>query len=618
MPFFKSGQGNGARDKSRSQRQVHEGRRRIDGAVATFSFAQYGELVSARGDVAIRIQREGRFVLTLRDFNFTLRVHARRTPDHQHADGSFESLLALGHDLEVEDAICDHWHRGLDHFQCVGRFLNHCYRQLVDLLRVVNCVSTANHVEHLGKAAINLLVGIGGLELDRHGGTGQRCVWIGLKEQWETSLIAGNHRREQLHSGGHVRKFKGHVTRGVVAGDVHQRGITVASRHSNELALVAVIDTIVRRGNRDIRHRRDAFDAVNKVGTTTTKMVRDGEAIDVVGRSSEGELAVEAPATASVIVASDAAAFGIVDRHDRVERRTQSLTVAEEVHLLAFGEFELEEIHITSLLDDAVQCHRGYHPTVSCVSEVIVGFNFHRVVEGADAHVISRRCRIILQEDHVVGVRSCWKLNFLLRKGAITVDEFHLLLGANLATRWEADIRATKAAHMEPVMRVASAAIGGFTDLDHVVAIRRGNVGKIAVLLVEDGIVTDGKLKTLAVQHSHIRVKGHIAEPHAFDFQADALALLGCKLVVIDILVPSDAFNGLIETDRLRSIKIVVRLLLLQARIGPDLDGPHEGETTLGPDPKHVSAKGDIWRHHERRINFGLGHFVHRLQGEAG
>ena len=149
---------------------------------------------------------------------------------------------------------------------------------------------------------------------------------------------------------------------------------------------------------------------------------------------------------------------------------------------------------------------------------------------------------------------------------------------------------------MEAVIGIARAAVGRLAHHHVVLAVVFGGERAVAVLAVQDRVVGGGLLETVLVEDGDVRVHRALrdgGEAQAVDLDADALALLHGQLVVVDVLGEDDAFDGLVEGDRLGADELAVGLLLLDVREGAREELAHVRDAGLRADAHDVVAGAD-------------------------
>ena len=194
-------------------------------------------------------------------------------------------------------------------------------------------------------------------------------------------------------------------------------------------------------------------------------------------------------------------------------------------------------------------------------------------------------------------------------------------LRAELAAGGVDGVGTTEITDVQAIVRVVRAAIGGFADHHVIDAVIFGREGAVAVLAVKDRVVREGLLELVLVEDRHVRVEhaaGDRGEAQPVDLDADALALLDGELVVVDVFREHDAFDGLVELDRLGGGEVVVRLLLLDVRERAREELAHMRDARLGADAHDVVAGLDFLADRQGQFDLARGAALDALHLEAG
>ena len=252
--------------------------------------------------------------------------------------------------------------------------------------------------------------------------------------------------------------------------------------------------------------------------------------------------------------------------------------------------------------------------------ERFVRLGLEGIVDGREAEeVTGRRGGLGLRIQHKLGV-ILGRQQDIFGEGIARLQETHVELGAELATGGVDRIRATEIADMESVERISGTAVGRFADHHVVIAVVFRGEGTIAVLAVQDRVVGEGLLELILVEDGDVRIEravGNRGEAKAVDLDADALTLLDGDLVVIDVLGEDDAFDGLVERDRLGRGELGVGLLLLDVREGAREELAHMRDAGLRAHAHDVVAGADGLVDREGELHLVAGAALHALHLEA-
>ena len=303
-------------------RQHGERRGVVHAALAGVGFALDDELPGLGIHVGVGTERELALGGVGGDGLLAERGDARRRPAHEDADGALEAFLALGDDLQVEDAIAHE--RGLRRLDLerVRGFVDHGDGELVLDALVVDDVADADDVVGAAHPADDRVGRI--LRQEQRGDDGAAVgrVGRGFEHERHAGQAAGGFFFEQFHAGGQSLEVEAVVAAHAVAGEVLQQHHAPALGDGHELAVAGVVDGVVRRSEGEARLRGDHLDAVDEVGAPSLEVIGDAHGVDTVDRSGELETGVEATHAAAVVVADDGRALGCVHVDDRIEGRT--------------------------------------------------------------------------------------------------------------------------------------------------------------------------------------------------------------------------------------------------------------------------------------------------------
>ena len=276
-------------DVRRFGREDGERRGVIHAALAGVGFALDDELPRLGVDVGVGAELEDALAGLGGDGLFAERGDAGGSPAHEDADRALEAFLALGDDLQVEDAIAHE--RGLRRLDLKGvrGFVDDGDGELVLDALVVDDVADTDDVVGAAHPADDLVVRVLGLQERGDDGAAVRRVGRGFEHHRHAGQAAGRFVFEQLDAGGQAAEVEAVVAADAVTGEVLEQHHAAALGHGHELTVAGVVDGVVRRGEREARLRGDHLDAVDEVGAAAFKVIGDADGVDAVGRDGDAE-----------------------------------------------------------------------------------------------------------------------------------------------------------------------------------------------------------------------------------------------------------------------------------------------------------------------------------------
>ena len=279
----------------------HEGRRGadlgerggvVDATAAGIGLAHDDEVPVRGGHAGARAEFEGATIRTLGDGLLTERGDAGRRPYHEHADGALEPFLALGDHGQGKHAVLDDGHLGHLDLQRVGGGLDDRDGQAILDALIIDDVAVADDVVDLAHPSDDGLLGVEGQHPQGHDGLTERGVGRGLEDHRHVGQVLGGGVGEEAHARREAGGLKAVVATDARAGEVLQQRHAPAARHRDELAVVAIVNGIIRRGEREAGQGRGQLDAVDEVGAAALEVVAHAQRVDAVGRDGDAEAGI--------------------------------------------------------------------------------------------------------------------------------------------------------------------------------------------------------------------------------------------------------------------------------------------------------------------------------------
>ncbi|MEY3548342.1 MAG: hypothetical protein RLZZ552_709 [Verrucomicrobiota bacterium] len=446
-------------------------------------------------------------------------------------------------------------------------------------------------------------------------------VGRGFQHERHAGQRAGGGVLEQFHAGGQALELEAVIAADAVAGEVLEEHHAAALGHGHELAVVGVVDGVVRRSEGQARLRGHHLDAVDEVHAAPFEVVGDADRVDAVGRGGEAETGIKTTHAAAVVVAREGVALGAEHGDDGVEGRTQRLGERAALEDLALLEGHAEEIDVARLPDDAVEgVSRGLGGDGALLRDV-VRFGLEGVVDGREAEeVAGGGGRLGLRVEDELGIVLGGQGDFF-GEGITRLEEADGELGAELAAGGIDGVRTTEVADVQAIEGIGRAAVGRFAHHHVVFAVVFGGEGAVAVLAVQDRVVGGGLLEAVLVEDRDVRIHRALrdgGETQAVDLDADALALPHGQLEVVDVLGEDHAFDGLVERDRLGAGELAVGLLLLDVREGAREELAHVRDAGLRAHAHDVVARADGLVDGQGELDLVRGAALDALHLEAG
>ena len=397
-----------------------------------------------------------------------------------------------------------------------------------------------------------------------------------------------------------------------------QGGRAVALRHGNRLAILVGRVVAIDLGNAGTHrglHRRD-FDAVEVIEPALLQVVVQPKRVGVVFWNRDAEVAVRPD---GVVVARDGGTIRTAKVEHGIELRTDSPSIAVNVEDLPLLGGELEVVGLAGRGDHTVEGRWGGGARArGCRRAVVWSLQHVRQIDQPELEPGRVDAVNRLAVESPVGIVHRGGKFYLLLDGAGRIAEegdFEFFVG--LATSGNDGRGPGEVADVQAILAGTIATVSTLANLDDVLAVGRCHDRTTAVLADERRVVAGREFEPLRIEDGHVRVEDRHAEPHAFDFDREPLALLAIDDEVILILVIDDAVDRGVECDRLRECEVAVRFLLVDAGKRPDPEGAEFRDAGGSANAEGVFAEPAFRRNRERDLHLGIVDDFELLDGDA-